>query len=261
MMTSTGYDSANKLALVTGADLGIGRACATTFARNGYDLILTARSNERLVSVQHELAAIESKVTIVPTDLAAPSGIATIMEAVEADTRGLNVFLSCASVQVDPENESSLEDIEPARIAETFNVTALAGIQLLKQCKSSLSRAQPSNAIFLSSDWALQGSHGPVVFSAAKAALLHGIRTARREFAASGVSLSVLLPGDIASYDVDWSEPVWTVDDSIEELQAAMGNSRIPLVDIAETVLFICQRKMMRIDEMILSPLDPDYDY
>lgn len=251
----------NKLALVTGADLGIGRAAATILARNGYDLIITARSRERLQGVKEELSQTQSQLTIVSADISVESQREAILRAVEADDRGLSALVSCASAQIDPETETSLAGIEPDRIDEIFAVTAISAIHLLRACKPLLSRAQPSHAIFLSSDWALPGSHGPVIFSAAKAALAQAIRTSRREYARAGISLSILLPGDIASYDVDWNEPVWSLDDSVDEIYNAMGNSRIPLIDIAETILFICQRSMMRVDELILSPLDPDYDY
>jgi NAD(P)-dependent dehydrogenase (short-subunit alcohol dehydrogenase family) len=259
MATSGG--TANKLAVVTGADLGIGRAVSTVLARNGYDLIITARSHERLLGVRDELYHTQSQITIVPADISVEGQRDEILRAAEADDRGLSALISCASAQIDPETESLLADIEPGRIDEIFAVTAIGAIHLLRECKPLLSRAQPSHAIFLGSDWALPGSHGPVIFSAAKAALAQAIRTARREFARAGISLSVLLPGDIASYDVDWSEPVWSIDDPVDKIYNAMGNSRIPLIDIAETILFILQRSMMRVDELILSPLDPDYDY
>ena len=50
-----------KIALITGATSGIGEACARKFAEGGYDLILTARREEKLAEIKAELEARDRK--------------------------------------------------------------------------------------------------------------------------------------------------------------------------------------------------------
>jgi len=77
-------------ALVTGASAGIGVDLAECFAKDGYDLILTARSADALQDVATRLAAAHNvKATPITSDLSIPGGGATL--ANEIETRGLHV--------------------------------------------------------------------------------------------------------------------------------------------------------------------------
>src|ERR1700761_3193092 len=77
-------------ALVTGASMGIGVDLAECFARDGYDLILTARSEAALQEVAARLAnTYKIKATAIPGDLGAIGGGTRL--AGEIATRGLSV--------------------------------------------------------------------------------------------------------------------------------------------------------------------------
>ena len=58
-----------KIALITGATSGIGEACARKFAEGGYDLILTARREEKLAEIKAELEAKGTKVKTLAFDV------------------------------------------------------------------------------------------------------------------------------------------------------------------------------------------------
>ena len=74
-------------ALVTGASMGIGVDLAECFAQDGYDLILTARSEAALKKVAERLAAAHNvKATAIPVDLGLPGGGAKL--AAEVAARG-----------------------------------------------------------------------------------------------------------------------------------------------------------------------------
>lgn len=248
-------------ALVTGASYGIGRAISLGLAREGFDLIVSARSNDLLDQVRTEIEHAGGRVTVVAGDVTVDATRAAIINEADARLQGLKVFVNCASATSDPDQDADLETTADEAIDEMLLTTASAAMHLLKGLKSSLALASPSNAVFFASDWSLRGSHGPPVFSAAKAALLQFVRTSRREFARAGISLTTLVPGDVASFDADWQEPIWSLDDPVEEVRTALGENRIPLVDIVETVLFVCRRHMARVEEIHIAPLSPDYDY
>src|SRR5258705_6416691 len=79
-----------QVALVTGASAGIGVDLAECFAKDGYDLILTARSADALQEVATRLGAAHGvKTTPVVGDLSVPGGGATLAKAIAE--RGLQV--------------------------------------------------------------------------------------------------------------------------------------------------------------------------
>ena len=60
----------DKLILITGASSGIGKGIAKTLCRNGYNLILTSRSNEKLSQLKDELSDFsEIKCIVAPRNL------------------------------------------------------------------------------------------------------------------------------------------------------------------------------------------------
>jgi NAD(P)-dependent dehydrogenase (short-subunit alcohol dehydrogenase family) len=99
------------------------------------------------------------------------------------------------------------------------------------------------------------------VFSAAKAAVAHFGRSIRREMARSAIRTTILLPGDIASFDVDWNDPVWDIDDPAEKVTESLGNSRILLSDITSAIGAALDSKTGRFEEIIFAPDDAEYDY
>jgi hypothetical protein len=247
-------------ALVTGASYGIGLAVATALAARGHDLILTARSERRLVEAQEALRR-EVDVAIIVGDIGETDTLERIARACDAVPTGLHVLMHCASASVDPEGEALLSQLSPARIREITATSFESWTLLLQAVMGDLKRAAPSHAIAISSDWALPGSHGPAVFSSAKAALLHFNRTARRELLKDGIGLTTIVPGDVASFDADWAAPKWRLEDSIESVRAELGTSRIALRDLTDAVEFILDRRLGRVTEVHLAPEDATYDY
>src|SRR5580698_7553502 len=69
------------VALVTGASSGIGAALARELARHGHDLVLTARSVAPMEALAEEARGLGAAATIIPADLAAPGGAASLVQA------------------------------------------------------------------------------------------------------------------------------------------------------------------------------------
>ena len=86
-----------RLCLVTGASAGIGEAFARLYARQGHDLVLTARRAERLEKLAEELRELhDTDVQVVPADLAEPGAVDRIIAAVEARGRDVDVLINNA---------------------------------------------------------------------------------------------------------------------------------------------------------------------
>lgn len=86
-----------KTALVTGASAGIGRDLARVLAREGFDLVLVARREDRLRAVQEELArAHGTKVTVLAMDLADAKAPKALFDATEGKGQRIDVLVNNA---------------------------------------------------------------------------------------------------------------------------------------------------------------------
>jgi short-subunit dehydrogenase len=248
-------------ALVTGASHGVGKAVAIYLARRGYQVICVARSAEALEATVQRIRAEGHLGEAIAIDLARPTEVGRLMEVIKEKFSDLKLVAHLATPRPDPDIESTLEGTAESQIDGYLDVMVRAAIVLTKGLETTLATNAPSHLFFMSSDWSLRGSHGPAVFSAAKAAVAHFARSIRREMARNDIRTTLLLPGDIASFDADWEEPIWDIDDSPEKVMNALGKSRILLSDITAAIGMTLDLATGRVEEIVLAPDDAEYDY
>ena len=86
------------MALITGASCGIGEALAHCFAAAGHDLVLVARSADKLRALALQL---EGKhqilVSVMPADLAQPDGVSCLCKALQRKRRVPDVLVNCVA--------------------------------------------------------------------------------------------------------------------------------------------------------------------
>jgi len=133
---------ANKAALITGADSGIGRAVALAFAREGADVLISylnehedARETERLVKEAGR------KAVLVPGDLADPGHCRSLVERAVQEFGRIDVLVNNAAFQMTRE---SIEEIPDEEWNHTFavNITAMFHI-----CKAAVKHMKPGSSI------------------------------------------------------------------------------------------------------------------
>ncbi|NOT78441.1 MAG: SDR family oxidoreductase [Bacteriovoracaceae bacterium] len=101
----------NKVALITGASQGIGRAIALNLASEKINLALVGRNESKLKAVADECIKFGVKVKIYPLDLADTSKIPSLIESVKADFNSLSVLVNNAGTYANGNPfESNLKD-------------------------------------------------------------------------------------------------------------------------------------------------------
>ena len=182
----------NKVAIVTGASSGIGRAAALLFAREGARLLLNARDGDRLRTVAVEVAAIGGEAIVVAGDVADP---ATHSEIVAASARwgGLDIAFNNAGMtgvaaplaEQDPDNWNTVLSVN---LGSAF-------LAARAQIPAMLARGGGS-LIFTSSFVGNSvGLPGMACYGAAKAGLLGLVKGITADYAAQGIRANALLPG------------------------------------------------------------------
>ncbi|PJF37851.1 MAG: oxidoreductase, partial [Phototrophicales bacterium] len=98
-------------ALITGASEGIGRATALKFAQQGYNLVIAARSAEKLEAVANEIRALGGQVLAVPTDMGDRAAVQSLIEQAMSTFEQIDVLVNNAGICMNgPMVETTIED-------------------------------------------------------------------------------------------------------------------------------------------------------
>ena len=172
--------------LVTGASGGIGGAVAARCAARGAKLIVQGRD-------EHRLAAVASSVggRYVAADLACPDGVARLAAgcgAVDVVVHAAGVGWWGSAVEMSPDDVESLVALD-----------LIAPIRLTQLLLPAMLERGQGHVSFVSSIAGLTGVAGEAVYSAAKAGLMGFADALRLELCGSGVSVSTVSPGAVAT--------------------------------------------------------------
>lgn len=181
-------------ALITGASSGIGESLARQLAAHGADLILVARTEDRLHALAAELGArYRVQVHVLPADLNLPGAGAQLHAAVQA--RGLSVDILVNNAGLGGYGEFSAQP--PAEIDRMIavNIGALTG--LTRAFLPDMLARGRGRVLNVASTAAFQPGPLMAVYYATKAYVLSFSEAIAEEVAGSGVSVTALCPGPV----------------------------------------------------------------
>lgn len=220
-----------KIALVTGASQGIGRACALELAKAGATVALAARNVEKLEAVAAEIAAAGGSAKSYALDVSSEESIKSTAKAVLADHGAVHILVNNAGITKDG---LALR----MKLADFDDVlrTNLTGAFLLTQAViSSMMKARWGRVINITSVVGETGAAGQANYAASKAGLIGLTKSLAREFASRGITVNAVAPGFIQT----------AMTDSLTDDQKAGILTQIPLArygtdaDIAAAVAYL----------------------
>jgi 3-oxoacyl-[acyl-carrier protein] reductase len=182
-----------RLALVTGASRGIGRASALELARKGFNVAVGYNSGaEAAEKVCGEIAALGAEARAFKADVTDPSAVSALFKAVE----------SMGTVQVLVNNAGVARDNLLMRMKEEeWNAVIAANLSSAFHCTKEalrgMLRARWGRIICVSSVVGLIGNAGQANYAASKAGLIGFAKSAAREYASKGITVNVVAPGFI----------------------------------------------------------------
>jgi NAD(P)-dependent dehydrogenase (short-subunit alcohol dehydrogenase family) len=185
---------AGRVALVTGASRGIGRAAALAFAEAGAHVVALARTAGALEELDDEIVAIGGSATLVPLDLADAGGLEKLGPAVKERWGKLDILLANAGVLG---SLSPLDHVTEKDWARVMEINVTANWRLLKALDPAL-RASDAGRILLMTSGAAHkctAYWGP--YSVSKAAVEALGRTYAAETATTAVKLMLINPGPL----------------------------------------------------------------
>jgi short-subunit dehydrogenase len=174
--------------LITGASSGIGYELSKLFAREGNDVILVARSHEKLEAVAGEL---KGNATVIPADLAAPEAAQALYKKLLETERRVDVLVNNAGFgSVGPFVETKLED-EQQMIQ--VNITAL--VTLSRLFLPGMLLRKSGGILNVASTASFQPGPYMATYYATKAFVLSFSHAIAEEAARENVTVTALCPG------------------------------------------------------------------
>jgi uncharacterized protein len=179
------------LALVTGASSGIGAALARELARDGHDLILSARRPQPMQALADELAATGCTSTIIAADLSQGGAAAALVRDIEARNLTVDVLINNAGLGVNGRFDTN----DPKRLSEILQVNVVALTELTRLLLPGMVQRRKGKVMLLASTAAFQPGPQMAVYCATKAYVLSFGEAIAFELRDSGVSVTTLCPG------------------------------------------------------------------
>ncbi|MDJ0942240.1 MAG: SDR family oxidoreductase [Kiloniellales bacterium] len=197
-MTRVSLPARPDLALVTGANSGIGKAVSVALAREKYRLILLGRDEGRLIETQKECNNVCSDAVrkIVAYDLTDTEGIAALTEEIAAACDGTpGVLVHCAGTAP----RGYIADLPAKAVHNAIALNTSAFIALCGALLPAMRQSEMGRIVAITSGHALLGLAGFAAYSAAKAGLERIMQSLKAETASTNIEIALISPGLVAS--------------------------------------------------------------
>ena len=237
--------AAGRVALVTGASRGIGRAVAERLAADGYAVVVHASTLENAEQAAKQIAEHHGVATLaVAGDVADPTAVKAAVRRVFEQFRRLDALVVGAGV-----HEAGMLGMLPdATTQRLFDVNAVGAAHTLQHAARLLRRGSSPSVVLLASLMGRVGGAGQAVYSATKAAVIGLTLAAAKELGPAGIRVNAVAPGFIET------DMLATLDQAgRDEVIAATPLGRLGQArDVADAVAFLLSDQASFITGQIL---------
>ena len=183
----------NKIALVTGASRGIGRAICVALAEQGAQVVATARRPETVSAWLSERADLAARIHPAALEVTDRKAIDALVEALIARHERIDVLVNNAGVTRD----GLLMSMEDEQFDTVIDTNLRACFWLMRAVSRHMIRARAGRIINISSVTGLSGNAGQSNYAAAKAGLTGMTKSVAKELGKRGVLCNAVAPGFI----------------------------------------------------------------
>ncbi|MDO4550124.1 MAG: 3-oxoacyl-[acyl-carrier-protein] reductase [Planctomycetia bacterium] len=240
-------DLSGRVAIVTGASRGIGKAVALALAENGAKVACVATSQERLVGTVEEIRALGAEAEPFACNVGVTAEVQSVVETVIEKWGKVDILVNNAGITRDTMLATMKDEDWDAVIQ-----TNLRGVFLFtRACIVPMMQKRYGRIVNVSSVSGLIGNPGQANYSASKAGVIGFTNTVAREYAKRKITANVVAPGFIST----------DMTAVLNEMILTEAKKRIPLNrvgepgDIADAVLFLASEAASYITGQVI-PVD-----
>ena len=202
----------NKVAIVTGAGRGIGKAIAIAYAAEGAYVVIAARSEDQLNEVADEISANGGNVLAVPADLRNRTEVENLVHKTVDSFSQIDILVNNAGINP----RGLFLDTTDEEWDEVWKINVMGVVHCCRAVLPVMQKQGWGNIINIGSGMGQVGHADLSIYCASKAAL-HGLTQAiAEEVWQDGIIANVLIPGPVKT---ELSKPVWK-DDNIIRAQS-----------------------------------------
>lgn len=234
-----------RVALVTGASSGIGRATAKALAAEGAKLALAARSAERLEAVRDSLGV---EAIALPVDLADPAAVEGMVEAARAHFGRIDILHANAGVYV----PGNVVEGDPEAWERMIAVNVSSVFRAIRRVLPGMIERKSGHIVVTSSISGHSALHWEPVYSATKHAIQTFVHGLRRQVAPHGLRVGEVSPGVVLN-------ELWGLTDPAQIAAKAEAHEGLLSEDVADAVIFMLTRpERVTIRDVVILPQNQD---
>lgn len=219
---SGNYDLEGKVAIVTGAGKGIGKAIALAYAKAGADVVVAARTEKQIQQTAEDIRGFGRRSLAIAANMSKKSDVDNMVQKVIEEFGVIHIHVNNAGIMIKapildmPEKDwDLLFDID---LKGYFLCAQAVGKRMVKQGYG--------NIINMTSQYAYRVTPGMGAYSVAKTGIVMLTRVLARELASFGIRSNAIAPGIVRT---DFSKPSWNKPELLKQ-----QNESIPLGRIGE---------------------------
>ena len=245
MTAAPDSDQIQRVALVTGASRGLGKAIATQLAADGHHVVLVARSADAIEAVSADITSSGGSAECRPCDLSDDAAVDAMLEGVVESCGRLDILVNNAGITRDGLIlRMSDEDFDAV-----ITTNLRAAFRLCRAAARPMMRGRWGRMINIGSVVGVMGNPGQANYAAAKAGLIGMTKSIGKELGGKGITANVVAPGFIGT-DMTDALP----EQLVKEAVAKLPLKRLGLPEeIANAVSFLASEKAAYITGHVLA--------
>lgn len=225
-----------KTCVVTGATSGIGLAIAEKLASRKANVVLVGRNRARGEEIVARLTSDGVKALLVTADLADADAPARIRDRTLEAFGRIDVLINNAGILVN----GSVLDCSEADWNRVLDINLSSAFRMSRAILPTMIAQRSGSIVNVASDWALMGAKNATPYCVSKAALTQLTRCMALDFAANGIRVNAICPGDTDTPMLDLANKDGDRESKMAAIAAGIPLGRVAHVDeIANATVFL----------------------